>query len=128
MKAILMTMLLFLCIGFILQGCASSLNIGSGAGRYVEGELRATYSYPLDRTWEASLAALKDLNLSVVKMQEDLGVGIGTIEATRSDGTQVRVDMRSEGLGRTLVEIRVGPYGDKTFSKTINDEISSRLG
>ncbi len=128
MKAIAVTALMFLCIGLMLQGCASSFVMGKGAGRYTEGELRTTYSFPFDRTWEASLAALRDLNISPVKMQEDLGVGVGTIEATRSDGVQVKVDIRSEGVDSTLVEIRVGPYGDERFSRTINDEISTRLG
>lgn len=132
MKAAKRMVPILLFISFALHGCAllvaGGLGAGAGAGvvAYVQGELKATYASPLNRTWEASLGALKDLNIMVTNTQKD-ATG-GTIEAMKSDGTRVRLTLKSEAPDVTSVGIRVGTFGDEAVSKAINDRMAMRLG
>lgn len=124
--------LLFLLTGWLLQGCVALVAAGAGAGAgagavaYVRGELQTTYPVSLDRTWDAVLGALNELAIPVKSAKKNaLG---GSIEATRADGTAVRVALESAGPGATAVRIRVGMLGDEEASKAIHQKIAERLG
>lgn len=123
-------LLLLLCASLSLQGClllAAGTGAGAGAGTlaYIRGELHTTYAAPLDRAWDAALGALQDLAIPVKTSKKDqLG---GTIEATRADGTAVRIVLESAGPGTTTVKIRVGTFGDEEASKAIQRRIAERL-
>ncbi len=132
MRAKMVGMILVLiCLGLMLQGCLL-LAVGAGAGAgvatvsYVKGELRTTYAASLNRTWEATLSALKDLQLNVHSTKKDATEG--DIEATKADGTKVKINLEPAGPDTTSVRIRVGMFGDEEASKTINRQIASRLG
>ena len=123
---------LVLLTGWLLQGCVALVAAGAGAGAgagalaYVRGELQTTYPAALDRTWDTVLGALNELAIPVKSARKDaLG---GSIEATRADGTAVRIALESAGPGATAVRIRVGMLGDEEASKAIHRKISERLG
>jgi len=122
---------LSLSINFMLQGCVL-LAVGAGAGAgvgtvaYIKGELQTTYASSLDRTWEATLGALKDLDIKVIATEKDKIKG--DIEARKADGTKVKIALSQAGTGTTLVKIRVGLFGDDASSRAINGQIASRLG
>ncbi len=123
--------LLLLGTSLMLQGClllAAGAGAGAGVGSvaYIRGELQTTYAAPLDRTWNAALGALKDLQIPVHNTRKDaLG---GTIEATRADGSKVKLTLEPAGPGTTSVKIRVGTFGDEAASKAINGRIAEKLG
>ncbi len=131
MRTMIGIMLALFCLSFMLQGCLL-LAVGAGAGAgvatvsYVKGELRATYAASLDRTWEATLSALKDLQINVRSTKKDATEG--DIEATKADGTKVKINLVPTGPDTTSVRIRVGMFGDEEASKTINRQIASKLG
>ena len=118
---------LFCCM-ISLQGCAAVVGAGAGAGAvaYVEGEYQENYAASFSRTWEASLAALKDLNIAIYNTEKD-ETG-GTIEATKKDGTKVKINIKPTGSDTTLVKIRIGVFGDEDTSRMIGTQISKRLG
>jgi hypothetical protein len=121
--------LILLGMSFMLQGCAALVVGGAGgaaAVAYVKGELETTYGASLDRTYDASLKALKDMQITVLSSKKDATAG--TIEATKADGTKVKVSLETAGPGSTLVKIRVGTFGDKDVSMAINSKIGSNLG
>jgi hypothetical protein len=121
-----------LSAGLVLQGCVPLLAAGAGAAAaagtvaYVEGDLDTTYAASFNRTWDASMGAVKDAALQVTDMQKD-GVQ-GTIKARRGDGTPVSVALKQAGPNTTQVSIRVGTFGDEAASRAINSRIASRLG
>ena len=125
------TIMLLLLMSLFLQGCMLlALGAGAGAGAgtvaYIKGELRTTYASSLDRTWNATLAALRDLDIRVVSNRKDETKG--EIEARQSDDTKVKIAMEPSGPNTTLVKIRVGMFGDDAASRAINSKIASRLG
>ncbi len=131
MKKMIGIILVLFCMSFMLQGCLL-LAVGAGAGAgvatvsYVKGELRTTYAASLNRTWEATLNALKDLQLNVRSSKKDATEG--DIEATKADGTKVKINLEPTGPDTTSVRIRVGMFGDEEASRIIDRQIASRLG
>ncbi len=125
MIAILMFLTLFLhdCM---LLALGAGAGAGAGTVAYVKGELRTTYASSLDRTWGATVSALRDLDIRVVSSHRDETKG--EIEARQSDDTKVKIAMEPSGPNTTLVKIRVGMFGDNAVSRAINRKIASRLG
>ena len=129
LKGILIMVLL--SISFLLQGCAALVVGGAAAGAgvatvsYIKGELQTTYAASLNPTWEASMAALKDLEITVASIQKDATGGI--IEATRADGTRVKITLSPAGPDTTSVKIRIGFFGDREASMAIHRQIESKL-
>lgn len=115
----------------MLQGCGPLLATGDGAAAtagtmaYVEGDLDTTYAVPLDRTWNAAMAALKDARLRVVDQKKDSAHA--TIKARREDHTPVTVSLHQAGPNTTSVKIRVGTFGDEEGSRAINRRIAAHL-
>lgn len=103
---------------------------GAGAGvatvSYIKGELQSNYPASLDRTWEETLGALKDLDIKIVYTERNKVNG--NIEGRKNDGTKIKITLFQETTGTTLVKIRVGVFGDDAYSRVINSRIASRLG
>jgi hypothetical protein len=116
----------------MLQGCTALVAAGAGAAAgagtvaYVEGELQSTYVARLDRTWNAAMAALQDLELGVKTADKDAAGG--TIGAMRTDQTPVKLTLKAAGPGTTSVKIRVGTFGDEEVSMAIHHKIAAHLG
>ena len=122
-----------LCLALLplwLTGCLLLL-VGTGAGvgtySYVKGALEHEYPVPLDRTYNATLSAIKQLQLIVIEQKKDsLGA---TIVARRADDTKVSVWLEPVGAGSTRVTIRVGVFpGDRDAAIRIDNEIQRALG
>ena len=120
-----------LAVLWLVSGCAAVL-VGAGAGggiagySYIKGQLIQEYSASLEATWNASLAAVKDLELTVTTSQKDrLG---GRIIARRPDDTRIAIDLEPHSAEVTRVKIRVGTFGDPEASARINEAIKRRLG
>ena len=119
-----------LSLAVLASGCVpTAVGVGAGAGvgtyAYVTGELRATYSVPLEELWPPTLKALQNLKLTIESKQMDaLG---GTILARRADGTRVKVRLKPVGKRSTLVGVRVGTFGSRKKSQLIHTAIQEQL-
>ncbi|MGQ9570457.1 MAG: DUF3568 domain-containing protein [Thermodesulfovibrionales bacterium] len=120
-------MFILLCSLIMMQGCVAVIEAGAGAGTvaYVRGELQTSYAASLDRTWDASIGALKDIGITIYNTKKDATEG--DIEATKADGTKVKINLKPKGQDITTVKIRVGIFGDEEVSRTISNQISKRL-
>lgn len=120
--------LTFLFSIIMMQGCVAIIGAGAGAGTvaYVRGELQTSYAAPLNKTWDASIEALKDLGITIYNTKKDNTEG--DIEATKADGTKVKINLKPKGQDITEVKIRVGIFGDEEVSRTISNQIAKRLG
>jgi hypothetical protein len=126
---VLIAMLLASLLAFV-SGCALFV-VGAAAGAgvagyaYVNGEEKTTESASLNRTWNATLEAMKDLEFPVTSQTKD------ALEAnlTARNASNANISIKLKNLSNTSTEIRirVGTFGDEALSRTILNEINSRL-
>ncbi len=114
----------------VLGGCAVML-VGAGAGAgagtvaYVQGEHSQVHAGNYERVWSATLAALSQMHIKVIKTEKD--ALSGTITARRADDTSVTVKVEPTGADTTTVKVRVGMLGDRAASESIQARIVSSL-
>jgi hypothetical protein len=85
-----------------------------------------TYPAPLERSYEAVLAALGELNLQVQTKTLD---GLeGRIKAFRADRTAVRVYLQPVTNRTTEVRVKIGTFGDQDQAERIHNNIRTQMG
>lgn len=119
-------MLLLALVG-ALQGCPMIL-MGAGATggvagtTYAKGEVEQVHAAPYNTVWDATLHALRTMNVAVSETQKDQisakAVGAGL------DGTSVTVTVLPVTRDATSVRVRVGTFGDRPASERIQGEIA----
>jgi len=116
-------------VSLMLQGCVPLVAAGAGAIAYSEGSLDTTYSASLNRTWDATMGALRDSQLNITdQTDQQKDVAHGTMKARRGDNTPVTVSLDQAGPNTTTVQIRVGTFGDEEMSRALNRRMAARLG
>lgn len=109
------------CVVALVGGAA----VGAGTVAYVRGELRSTEKVTLDGAWAAAQAAMKDLQFTVVTMKKD-GLA-GSLEARMADNTKIQIKLSKTGPEAALINIRVGVFGDQTWSRAILDQMKKHF-
>ena len=117
--------LAFSTAGCLLFAAGAAAGAGVAGYKYGKGELKATEPAPLDRTWDATLAAAQDMSLPVVSQSKDT-LQSHLISRTAND-KKVDIDLKKLSDTTTEVSIRVGTFGDEAMSHTILDAIRKRL-
>jgi hypothetical protein len=109
-------------------GCPVVLVGGAGAGTwaYVKGEIKGTEEASLDKTWTATLAAMKDLEYPVTYKAKDALAA--EMKAVNSSGTSIDINLKKLSDSATEIRIRVGIFGDEPLSRTILNKINGQLG
>lgn len=111
-----------------LCSCLALVAAGGAGGvigyKYVKGELKITYNHNLDKVWNATKLALKDMRLKIIKEARDQTEGY--IEAVTALGKKVKIKQKFNGKF-TKVSIRVGVLGDLDYSLAIKYKIDSHL-
>ncbi len=116
---------------FNLVGCAPLIffGVGTAAGiggyKYFQGALTVIYQAPYMETWDATLKALKGMDLLVMGKKHDQTAG--KIIAKRKDKKDVYIDVKYKTSKETEVRIRVGALGDQDASMAIKDGIRKEL-
>ncbi|MBZ0154968.1 MAG: DUF3568 domain-containing protein [Alphaproteobacteria bacterium] len=121
---------LLVLTGLFVQGCVTvekfpSPPFGTEAALYSQGELQVTFADTVFRTFEAARGALADNDIVINSAQHDMSGG--TIEGTRRDGTKISILLRAKKPDITVVNIKVGTFGDEALSRKISSNIESRL-
>ena len=130
MRSIKLTFLTALMV--TVCGCAYLILAVGGAGvgaatyAYITGELKIEYPRSYDAVWDATLKALRDLDITIEEGKTDKLSG--KIKAKRASGTPVKIKIKTKGSKITLVKIRVGIFGDKQSSIGIMEAIDPYLG
>jgi len=115
----------------LLAGCPVLL-VGAGAGAgagtvaYIQGEHSQVHAGNYEKVWSAAVNALNEMNIKVIKTEKD--ALSGTISARRADDTSVTVKVEPTGADTTTVKIRVGMFGDRAASESIQARIVTALG
>ena len=113
-----------------LQGCPLIILGGGAAGgaagvAYAKGELEQVHAAPYDRVWDATLRALRTLNIAVSDTQKDQ-ISAKAVGA-RTDGTAVVVTVLPVTKDSTSVRVRIGTFGDRPASERIQGQVAVTL-
>jgi uncharacterized lipoprotein len=116
---------------FLLTGCGAVVLFGAGAAsgvvgyKYYKGTLNVIFQAPYMETWNASLEALKQMDIKVERSDHTLVKG--KIQAKNTDQESVTISVKYKSEKETEVVIRVGLLGDKDASMTIKERIRKVL-
>ena len=111
----------------LLQGCmVAAVGVGAaGTIAYVRGDLEAVESAGIDDVYEATLKALKELELLPTRKTKDaLGAEIVTYDA---QDKKITIRLKSAAEGTTKLSIRIGVFGSETKSRLIYQKIRDNL-
>ena len=124
---VLMASLLALTNGCFLFVVGVAAGAGAGVGGYawVNGEIKTTEGASLDRTWNATLAAMKDLEFPVTDQAKDALEA--NLTARNASNTNISIKLKNLSNTSTKIRIRVGTFGDESLSRTILNKINSLL-
>jgi hypothetical protein len=110
------------CALFLVGGAAAA---GAGGYAYVSGELKDTESVSLDTAYNATLAAMKDLQYAVVSKPKDAMTATITVRNAKDEKIVITLNKQSATI--TEIHIRVGTFGDEQLSRQILDKIKSHF-
>lgn len=121
--------LIILLIGTLVlnEGCMiAAVGIGAaGTVAYVRGDLESIESESIDDVYEASLKALKELELLPTRKSKDaLGAEIVTYDA---QDKKITIRLKSAAEKTTELSIRIGVFGSETKSRLIYQKIRDNL-
>lgn len=116
----------------IAGGCTALAIIGAaavgaaGAYVYTEGRLESVERAPLERVYDATVQAMKDLEFEVQEHTRDALQA--RVVALRADKSEVKVALEHKSDDTTDVRIRVGVIGDEEVSRKVLERIRENLG
>ncbi|MFH1719814.1 MAG: DUF3568 family protein [Planctomycetota bacterium] len=125
-KQTLLAILLIAATG-LLQGCMLAV-VGVGAAgtiAYIRGDLEAVESKPIDVVYEATLTAVKELELTVTEKSKDALEARIVVRDSQDRKTAIRLKTTAEET--TKLSIRVGTFGSETRSRLIYQKIREHL-
>ena len=114
----------------LVPGCTLAL-LGAGAGAgiagttYVMGKLEGQVDAPVQKVKDATVAALKSLDLPVDKERGDKLEA--ELESETADHKTIWVSIDSIDASRSKIAIRVGLFGDEAQSHQILNAIRTQL-
>src|SRR5882762_9575263 len=98
------------------SGCAL-FAVGAAGYAYAKGELKSTEPAPLDRTWDATVAAVKELQFPIVEQSKDALEA--RMVATNAEDKDIRIKLKKVADNSTELHVRVGAFGDEAVSHEI---------
>jgi hypothetical protein len=120
--------LIVLMCCFSLYGCpvlvvgGAAVAGGTGTYYYVEGEMKTDYYFSVDAVWSAVEKTIADMKGSDVEPDKDGGRIVAVIN---DEKVTFRLTYKDKDL--TTLGVRVGPVGNQTASKVIQDRVADNL-
>jgi len=115
---------IIISVGCAIQVGDSLMGVKSEGFFYTDGILRTNYHTDFERVWDASIKALKQLNIQSIT--EDKKISKGTVTAMTYD-EEIRLTVEYLERNITQVGIRVGVSGSAFSSQIIHDKIKNIL-
>ncbi len=113
------------CALFVVAGAGATAAVGTA--EYMGGELKQAYAAPLEKTWNASLAAVEELRLVSQQKYYDNEDKSRVIKGKTREGKDFQISLASMAKDVTMVKVRIGVFGDEDVSGKIQDAISGNL-
>lgn len=118
-------------LGLVINiGCAAAwiaggAAAGAGSYAYIARELKSTEEVSLDRAYQATQQAMKDLEFTITSKQKD--AFYGEVIARLASGKKVKVKLKKKSGSLTEIKIRVGTLGDESMSRQIHKTIKKHI-
>ncbi len=125
MIMVLLASLLAFGNGCLLLGLGAAAGAGAGGYAWINGEIKTTEGASLDRTWNATLEAMKDLEFPVTDQAKDALEA--NLTARNASNTSINIKLKNLSNTSTEIRIRVGTFGDESLSRIILNKINSHL-
>jgi hypothetical protein len=126
MKSKVWLLTIILGMGLLTSsGCALLVGGAAGAGTfaYLRGELKSDEEISLDRLWNATQAAIKNMGLTVkTKEKDSLSAKLVAVTA---DDKNINISLKRKSDNLTEIAIRIGKLGNESMSQQILDEIKN---
>ncbi len=112
-------------------GCVETMLLSAGAAgaigtyKWIEGTMEKDYPRPMQETWNATLAATKDLNLRIASQQ--YGPLESRLEAVQPPDTNVKIQLVGRPNQITTVKVRFGMMGNQDASAYFHRRIMHHL-
>ena len=130
-QGIWLILLLFLATGGtgcgVLVAAGAVAAVGVGTAEYIGGELKQAYAAPMEKTWEASIAAADELKVKTTEKSIDNLDQNRVIKGKTEEGKDLQVSLEKMGKDVTMVKVRIGLFGDEKASKTLHETIAKNL-
>jgi len=116
----------------LTAGCVETMLIGLGASaaigsyKWMEGTMEKDYPRPMQDTWNATLAACKDLQLKI--SAQEYNPMESKIEAVAPPDTNVKIQLVGRPNQITTVKVRFGLMGNVDASAYFHRRIMHHLG
>jgi hypothetical protein len=131
MKRMLSRALFLIPMLLLIVGCDTALTVGSktigirsGEFIYTDGYLRATYLFPLDKTWTACDQALTGMKATDIERVRKIAQGSFTA-MVQDEKVRISVDYVEKDI--TAIAVMVGPSGNNLAAQLIHDRIANIL-
>jgi hypothetical protein len=111
------------CVETVLLGLGASAALGSY--KWIEGTMEKDYPRPIQETWNATLAACRDLNLKLASQQYN--PLDSRIEAVQPPDTNVKIQLIARPNQITTVKVRFGLMGNLDASAYFHRRIMEHL-
>lgn len=125
--------LLLLFLGMSSTGCAlfvaagAGAAVGVGASEYIGGELKQAYAAPMEKTWNASLAAVDQLNWKSTEKYIDNLDRNRVIKGKTLEGKDFQISLEAMAKDVTMAKVRIGVFGDESISQKAQNAIAGNL-
>lgn len=107
------------CTALAIGAAAAAAAVGTYV--YTEGRLESVEEAPLDKVYNATVQAMKDMQFEMKEERKDALEA--RVVALRADKTEIKIAMESKSDTTTEVRIRVGVFGDEKDSAEILQRI-----
>jgi RNA binding exosome subunit len=108
------------CPAFLIGGAA-----GGGAVGYFGGELKSTEEVSLNRAWNATQQAMKDLGFTITSKEKH--ALNSQLIAKGAANKRIKIKLNKQSNMLTEIRIRVGTFGDESLSLKILERIKKRF-
>lgn len=115
-------------VSLVAGGCLAVAAAGAAAAgtyAYTNGALQGHEEANVDRLHNAARAAVEQLGFRI--KEDNADADSAHIVAEEADGTDVKINIDSEGDRLSKISIRAGLLGDKPMSQMIYDKIKANL-
>jgi hypothetical protein len=112
------------CVPMMLMSLGGAAAIGSY--KWIEGTMEKDYPRSMQDTWNAALAACKDMQLKIQTQQ--FNPTESTIEAVAPPDTNAKIQLVARPNQITTVKVRFGLMGNQDASAYFHRRILQHLG
>jgi len=125
-------MILILSAVVASAGCAlfvagAGVAAGVGGAEYYRGELKQAYAAPMEKAWNASLAAADELKMKSTEKSIDNMDQNRVIKGSTEEGKDFQIALEALSKDITMVKVRIGVFGDEAYSKKIQETVAKNL-